>query len=237
MSLITLEKEIVKVADKKRALSYSRYFKTKKGQYAYGDIFLGISVPQCRLLAKKYVNLNFKEISKLLNSAYHEKRLIALIILIELYNKKGTLEKDKIFKFYLKNKKAINNWDLVDISAYKILGDYLYLNPSKKSILYKLIKSSSLWDRRIAIVATYSFIKNNQLKDTLKLASFCLRDKEDLIHKAVGWMLRELGLKDKKILLNFLEKYSKMMPRVMLRYSLEKFSKPERRNWLKSSLK
>ncbi len=229
-----LKPELKALANPKKARLLQRFFKTKKGEYGEGDVFLGITVPQSRALAKKYSGLNFIEIKSLLESKIHEERLIAILLLVHLY--KTTKNKDKIVDFYLSHTHNINNWDLVDLSAYKILGDYFYVNPSKKEVLYKLAKSSNIWERRIAIISTFAFIKNKKFEDSLKLAEILLNDKHDLMHKAVGWMLREIGKKDLQVLENFLKKHCKTMPRTMLRYSIEKLSKEKRQRYLKGRI-
>lgn len=229
-----LRKELREVADKEKGVLLQRFFKTGKGEYGEGDIFLGVVVPKQRAIAKKYVNLTLEEIQELLNSKIHEERLTGLIILTLKYKKakKDNLTKRQIFEFYIKNTSKINNWDLVDLSAPNIVGAWLLNNEKDRKILYKLAKSESLWDKRIAIISTFAFIKDNQFKDTLKISEILLRDKHDLIHKAVGWALREVGKKDKNVLVNFLEKHYKDMPRTMLRYSIEKFPEEERRRFL-----
>ena len=184
------------------------------------------NVPEQRKIAKKYSHLNLKDIKILLKSPIHEYRLTSLLILIQQYQNSP----ERIYKFYIKNAKGINNWDLVDLTAPKIVGNYLL--KKDKSILYKLAKSKDLWEKRIAIVATYEFIRNNRFKDTLNISEILLNDKHDLIHKAVGWMLREIGKKDQKILEGFLKKYCKVMPRTMLRYSIEKFPKSKRKFYM-----
>ena len=221
--------QILKNPDKAKILS--GFFKTGKGQYGEGDIFLGITVPLQRKLARKYSNLGVKNIQKLLNNEIHEYRLTALLILIEQYQKSNSRQKEIIVGFYLKNLDNINSWDLVDLSAPKILGDYLI--GKDKSILYKLAKSNNFWKRRVAIVATHTFIKNKGFDDTLKIAKLLVKDQHDLIHKAVGWMLREVGKIDQKIEEVFLEKHYKVMPRTMLRYSIERFSEEKRKYYLK----
>ena len=170
------------------------------------------------------------DLEKLLNSKIHEYRMSALLILIKQYEKGNESEKNKIFNFYLRNTKNINNWDLVDISAPKIVGDYLLNKP--RDVLYKLASSNNLWERRIAIISTFAFIRNNEFDDTLKIAEILLNDKHDLIHKAVGWMLREIGKRDQKIEEEFLKKYYSKMPRVMLRYAIEKFEEKKRKFYL-----
>jgi len=226
-----LKKELKQIANPAKAKHESRYFKTGKGEYGEGDIFLGINTADKRKLARKYSELSLKNTKYLITSKFHDYRFIALIILINKYQKADEQLKEKIFNFYLKNTKYINNWDLVDISAPNIIGDYL-LDKNRK-ILYKLAKSKSLWERRISIIATYKFIKENQFNDTLKISEILLNDEHDLIHKAVGWMLREVGKRDQRIEEKFLKKYYKIMPRTMLRYSIERFNKNKRKFYLK----
>lgn len=207
-----------------------RFFKTGKGQYGEGDIFLGIKVPAQRIIAKKYENLNFKDLERLLESKIHEYRLTALLILIKRYKKTDYSGKKKIAEFYLKNTENINNWDLVDLSCVNILGDYLIDKP--KQILYKFAKSKNLWEKRISIISTLAFIRNKDFSCALKIAEILMNDKHDLIHKAVGWMLREIGKRDLKILENFLLKHCKIMPRVMLRYAIEKLDDKKKKIYL-----
>jgi 3-methyladenine DNA glycosylase AlkD len=229
--LTRLQQELQQLADSKQKDILQRFFKTGQGEYGEGDVFLGIKVPVQRKVAKKYQTLPLSEIQKLLTSQIHEYRFTALILLIQHYTKAETHQKTALFDFYLKNTKHINNWDLVDISAPKIVGDYL-LDKSKE-VLYQLAHSSNLWERRIAIIATMTFIKNNQLNDTLQLAEILLNDEQDLIHKAVGWMLREVGKQDQNIEEGFLNKHYQKMPRTMLRYAIEKFDPETRQFYLK----
>jgi len=228
LTFLDFKKELKNKADPKRAKITQRFFKTGPGEYGEGDVFLGIVVPEVRKLVKKYSNLKIKEIIKLLHSKIHEERLTALLIMV----KKFPIEenKEKIYNLYLKNTKYINNWDLVDLSADKIVGDYLLNKP--KSILYKLARSKSIWERRISIIATFNFIKNNKFTETLKISKILLNDEHNLIHKAVGWMLREVGKRDLKTEERFLKKYYPKMPRTMLRYALEKFPEKKRKQYL-----
>lgn len=221
-----LEKELKELGTPQRAKASSWYFKTGKGQYGEGDVFIGITVPQMRSVAKKYLDLTLVDVRKLLASKIHEYRLVALIILVSKYQNADEKEKEGIYNFYIDNRKGINNWDLVDLSAGYIVGDYL--SNRNKSILYKLAKSKKLWDRRIAIVSTSKFISNNKFYETFKIAEILMADKHDLIHKAVGWMLREVGKRDQKTEETFLKKYYKIMPRTMLRYAIEKFEPTKR---------
>ena len=229
-NLTQLKKELKKLADLKQAEVLQRFFKTGKGEYGEGDIFLGVKVPEQRKVVSKFEDLSLKDLEELLNSKIHEYRMSALFILIKQYERADKKKRVRIFNFYLKNTKNINNWDLVDISAPKVVGDYLLNKP--RSVLYKLAKSNNLWERRIAIISTFTFIRNNEFRDTLKIAEILLNDKHDLIHKAVGWMLREVGKRDQKIEEEFLKKHYLKMPRVMLRYAIERFEEKKRRFYL-----
>ena len=229
-ALKNIKNELEKLSDPKRAENLQRYFKTGKGEYGEGDIFMGIQIGNLRKKAKKYSGLNLNQIQKSLSSKIHEYRMVSLLILVSKYKKANENEKKNIFDFYLKNTKNINNWDLIDLSAPKIVGDYL-LNKDK-SILYKLTKSKNIWERRIAILATFTFIRNNKLEDTLRISEILLNDKHDLIHKAVGWMLRELGKRDQSVEEEFLKKHYKKMPRTMLRYAIEKFPENKRKFYI-----
>lgn len=221
-----LKKDLNDLKNPEKARILSNFFKTKEGQYGYGDVFLGLTSEQIKIVAKKYTNIDLKELQELISSKIHEERVASLRILVSKFKK----EKKEVFDFYLKNTKNINNWDLVDLSAPNIVGNYLI--DKDRSILYKLAKSDNLWEKRIAIISTFSFIRNNQFEDTLKISEILLNDKHDLIHKAVGWMLREIGKKDQNIEEQFLKKHYKKMPRTMLRYSIEKFSPEKRRFYL-----
>ena len=229
-----LKKELQKKANSKKAKIISRFFKTGKGQYGEGDIFLGISVPETRSVAEKFVNLNFDDIKKLLDNEIHELRLTALFILINKYKQNHEKRKD-VFDFYINNLKQVNNWDLVDLSAPNIIGDFLFNKP--RAMLHKLAKSDNLWEKRISIIATLSFIKKNQFRDTFKISRILLNDKHDLIHKAVGWMLREIGKRNQEVEEWFLKKHYKKMPRTMLRYAIEKFDEVKRRKFLNGRIK
>ncbi len=213
-----------------KAKILSGFFKTGKGEYGEGDVFLGIYVPIQRAIAKKYTDLDLAELETLLKNKIHEHRTGALFILCDQYKKSDDKTKEKIFKFYLKNTSRINNWDLVDLSAPNIVGEWL-LKKDKK-ILYKLARSKNLWEKRISIVSTLAFIRTKQLHDTLKISEILINDNHDLIHKAVGWMLRETGKRDEIVLRNFLNKHATKMPRTMLRYSIEKFNKTDRNYYL-----
>ena len=227
-------KELKSKANPKQAKNLQRFFKTGLGEYGEGDIFLGLKVGGSREIAKKYQNLSLKETEKLLHSKIHEERLIALLILIHKFQTDKEDLKEKIFKLYLKNTKYINNWDLVDLSAHKIIGEYLR-NKSKK-ILYKLVKSENIWERRIAVLTTFQFIKDNEFKESLKISKLLLKDKHDLIHKAVGWMLREIGKRSLVTEEKFLKTHYKKMPRTMLRYAIERFPEKRRQAYLKGKI-
>lgn len=221
-------------ANYEKASLLQRFFKTEKGEYGEGDIFLGVMVPDTRLVAKKYRDSSLTDIKISLQSKFHEERLCALLILVEK-SKNKPMEKvfTQIFNFYLKNIKFVNNWDLVDLSAPKIVGEYLVDKP--RDILYKLVKSENLWARRVAIISTFAFIRRGDFSDTIRLSKILLTDKQDLLHKAVGWALREVGKKSLSIEEKFLKKYSQKMPRTMLRYAIEKFPKNKRFGYLKTS--
>ena len=207
-----------------------RFFKTARGEYGFGDKFLGIRVPVIRQAVKKYNTASLAAVEKLLQSEYHEIRLFALLLLVYRFLKTSLGEQEEIYHLYLRNTQYVNNWDLVDSSAHHIVG--AYLEHRDRSVLYDLSKSDSLWERRIAIISTFYFIKKNQFRDTLHISEQLLNDQEDLIHKAVGWMLREMGKRDLTTEVAFLKDHYQKMPRTMLRYAIEKFSKKERQRYL-----
>ena len=209
---------LVARSDEEKKIVLPRFFKTGKGQYGEGDKFLGVTVPNIREVAKEFKDVNFDVIKELIHSPWHEMRMCALLILVN--NSKKEVTKDT-FDFYLSQTKHINNWDLVDLSAPQIVGQFLL--DKDRDILYKLAESDLLWDNRIAIVSTLTFIRNNDLDDTYLLSLKMMNHKHDLIHKAIGWMLREAGKRDVKRLYNFVMEYKNIMPRTMLRYSIEKF--------------
>ncbi|MFZ2620978.1 MAG: DNA alkylation repair protein [Minisyncoccia bacterium] len=219
-----------KKSSPKKAKASAWFFKTGKGQYGEGDIFIGLTVPEQRIIAKKFSDLPVNEIEKLLKSKIHEHRFTALIILDLLYQKSDKKIRSKIVDFYLSHTKYINNWDLVDTSASYILGEHLF--KKKREILYKLARSKNLWERRIAIISTGYFISKNDFKDTIEISKLLLSDKQDLIHKAVGWMLREVGKRDEKVLVKFLDNFIKKMSRTTLRYAIERFPKKKRLYYL-----
>ena len=231
-----LKEELQKLSNPKKAVFLQRFFKTGKGQYAEGDKFLGISVPNQRMIAKKFSSLTLPEIEKLLSSPIHEERLISLFILIDKFKKGNEKVQEEIFNFYLKSTKQINNWDLVDSSAHKIVGEYLFKTKNYE-LLKKLAESKNIWERRIAMIATYQFILNGTSKTTYEIANMLLNDRHDLIHKSVGWMLRESGKKvSESELQDFLKTRYKSMPRTMLRYAIERFPQELRLKYLKGEV-
>jgi 3-methyladenine DNA glycosylase AlkD len=227
MTLSSLKSDLQRFTDPIRAKHSLRFFKTGKGEYGERDKFLGLTLPQIHVIAKKYKDLSLADLQKLLHSPYHEHRLTALLILVRQFKKNKSY---KVYKIYMNNTRWINNWYLVDLSAPHIVGGYLLNKPRKG--LYKLAKSKLLWDRRIAVLATLMFIRNDDFKDCLQIAKILLGDKEDLIHKAVGWMLREVGKKEVKVLEKFLEKNISQMPRTCLRYAIEKLPEGKRKYYL-----
>jgi 3-methyladenine DNA glycosylase AlkD len=226
MSLIIFKQQLKRAGDKKTAKTLQWYFKTGKGDYGEGDKFLGIKVPQIRQIAKANKDLTIPEIQRALDSKFHEERLCALLILVHKYAIGNDETREDIFRFYLANTKKINNWDLVDLSAPKITGKHL-LKRNRK-ILLKLARSENLWERRISILTTFEFIREKQFADSLKIAKLLLNDDHDLIHKAVGWMLREIGKRSRETEEKFLKAHYKKMPRTMLRYAIEKFPEKKR---------
>jgi len=232
-----IAKEVVNalklVATEERRKVNEWFFKTGKGEYGYGDIFLGVTMPNIRRIAKKFSQEIFlQELTKLIRSPIHEVRLCALIILVNKYNKE---EPDRIYHYYLKHLNSINNWDLVDSSAPYIVGDYLYNNQEQSKILLEFSQSENLWVRRISIVSTFAFIKNNEFNKTLEIAKLLLNDDHDLIHKAVGWMLREIYKRDERLIKRFLRQNYAQIPRTTLRYAIERMDKEERFLYLKGN--
>jgi 3-methyladenine DNA glycosylase AlkD len=226
-----LKSELLSISDPHKAAGLKRFFKTAKGQYGEGDIFIGVTVPQLRKISFQYSGIPAEEAILLLHSPVHEERLVALFILIKKFDKGGENEKEWIYNNYLGSTSWINNWDLVDLSADKIVGEYLY--DKQKDILYKLAKSSSLWERRISIIATFNFIKKGNCEETFKISEMLLNDKHDLIHKAAGWMLREAGKRcSEDLLKQFLSRYCRIMPRTMLRYAIERMPEETRKAFL-----
>lgn len=231
-----LKIDLNKAKDAKRAKAAARYFKTGKGDYGEGDRFLGIPVPITRRIIKKYYTLPLPKLEQLLKSPLHEHRLAALLILVEQFKKGNRKEQQRIVKMYLRNTKHINNWDLVDTSAPEIIGAYLFAATEERKLLDKLAASKSLWEQRIAILATLYFIQQKRYTETLHIAEKLLHHKHDLIHKAIGWMLREIGNKDQKTEEAFLKKHYKTMPRTALRYAIEKFPESSRKAYLQGKI-
>jgi 3-methyladenine DNA glycosylase AlkD len=229
--------ELLRHTEPERAEKTATFFKTGKGEYGEGDKFHGIKMGPQRKIAKKYYELEFSEAQKLLDSDYHEERMVGLLILVYKYQKNRNDQKlrKEIADFYLANLQAVNNWDLVDVTAPYILGKE-YLEREDRDFLYNLANSDNLWERRVAILTTFEFIKDKQFIDTLKLAEILLEDEEDLIHKAVGWMLREIGKRDQNVEEVFLKKHYQGMPRTMLRYAIEKFDEPLRQKYLNNKI-
>ena len=232
--LVEIKQQIKTLADDTIARHSQRFFKTGKGEYGEGDLFLGIRVPELRRLVKQYRDLPLNDISTLLQSKYHEERLLALLLLVAMFQKTTPEEQKKIYEFYLNHTSNINNWDLVDSSAAHIIGTYLRDRDRKP--LYTLVRSKNLWERRIAIVATFHLIKHHEFDDALRLSEMLIGDREDLIHKAVGWMLREIGKREMKALDAFLRIHYQNMPRTMLRYAIEKFPEEKRLGYLRGTL-
>lgn len=229
-TIAQLKKEFLGLSDPVRAKQAERYFKTGSGEYAAGDKFIGVSVPVQRQLAKKYQDLPLVDVWLLLESPIHEHRLTALFILCSQFKHANEILRKTIVDGYLKRTKFVNNWDLVDSSAHRLLGIYLLNKP--RAILYRLASSPLIWNRRIAIISTFMFIRQGEFDDSLRLAKILLTDKHDLIHKATGWMLREVGNRDRTVLLKFLDQFTKQMPRTMLRYAIEKLPEPQRKKYL-----
>jgi 3-methyladenine DNA glycosylase AlkD len=226
--------ELKAFGKKSRVSDLARFYKTGPGEYAEGDLFLGGTVPQTRSVANSYKNLELVEVQKLFNSPFHEARLCAAIILnLKFKAARSSQERKRIFDFYLKQVRAerINNWDIVDVSA-PWMGVYLTEVEDPMPLLIKFSKSKSLWQRRVSIILTFALIRAGDLEPTIIISEALLKDKEDLIHKAVGWMLRELGKKDVMLLRSFLANHSHEMPRTMLRYAIEKLPESERKRWL-----
>ena len=232
-----ISKEVVNalklVATEERRKVNEWFFKTGKGEYGYGDIFLGVTMPDIRRIAKKFSQeISLQELTELIRNPIHEVRLCALIILVNKYKKENS---DKIYQYYMDHLTAINNWDLVDSSAPYIVGDYLYKHPEKSKILIDFSHSENLWVRRISIVSTFTFIKNNEFNTTLEIAKLLLNDNHDLIHKAVGWMLREIYKRDEGLIKRFLRQNYAQIPRTTLRYAIERMDKEERLLYLKGN--
>lgn len=234
MKAADVQKQLAQLGNPQTALFSQRFFKTSVGEYGEGDLFHGIRVPVLKNVAKNHRKLGLPETLKLLRSAYHEDRLVALLILIHHFVNESDAGRAEIFRFYLKNTRFVNSWDLVDASAPQIVGAFLW--DKDRRVLSKLARSRSLWERRIAILATFYFIKRAEFNDTLEIASQLLSDREDLIHKAVGWMLREVGKRNMKVEEKFLRRHCHQMPRTMLRYAIEKFPEAKRLRYLRGEV-
>ena len=231
---MSLVKDLHALARKGRASDLAHFFKIAPGGYGQGDVFIGVVVPDTRVVAKKYIDLSFPELEKIISSPIHEERLCGLIILTLRYKRdKDEHSRKKIFTFYMKMIRAghVNNWDLVDVSA-PIIGDYLIGQPDHMELLEKLSRSRSLWQRRTAMIFTFAFLRKGITGPTVVIAENLLEDDHDLIHKAVGWMLREMGKRDPYLLRSFLKENAPQMPRTALRYSIEKLPESERKRWL-----
>lgn len=233
--LLQLKRALKKSANPEKALAVAKYFKAGKGEYGEGDKFIGVTVPNMRTMAKQFKDLPVKDVTTLLKSPIHEHRYAALLILVLRYSKGSTSEQQQVVNLYLKHLDYVNNWDLVDTSAPYILGPYLF--DKDRRVLFDLASSDHLWRQRVAIISTYYFIRQNDFTTTLQLAKLLLHHSHDLIHKAVGWMLREVGNRNLAAEEKFLHQYYKTMPRTMLRYAIEKFPEPKRQAYLKGKIK
>ena len=231
MTLEDIQKRLKKLGDKRHAAVSQRFFKTGPGEYGEGDVFIGVRVPVLRKLAAEYSDLSFEETLNLLQSSIHEERLLALLLLVRAFSRGDAVTRKSIYATYLENTGFVNNWDLVDTSAQHIVGAYLM--DRNKAVLYRLATSDDVWERRIAIMSTFHFIKHNEFTETLKISEMLLSDPQDLIHKATGWMLREIGKRSISAEEGFLKKHYKIMPRTMLRYAIEKFPEQKRQRYLK----
>ncbi len=232
-SAARLSAELRALASPELVILQQRFFKTGPGQYGEGDVFLGIKVPPVRALAKRQRDVALDTITTLLHSKYHEERLFALLLLMQFYERATDKDRIAAFDLYLGNTSHINNWDLVDVSSPHIVGRHLADRPRK--VLHRMARSSSLWERRIAIISTFYFIRNNDFDDTLSIAKTLLHDEQDLMHKAVGWMLREVGKRDREAEESFLLQHYQDMPRTMLRYAIERFPEQRRQQFLKGT--
>ena len=234
LTVAGIKAELRELADPVRATHSLRFFKTGPGDYGEGDRFLGLTVPEMRKLARKYRDLDDEAALELLASPWHEERLVALLLLVQAHKRGDEKRKQKIHRFYLANARWINNWDLVDASAEHVVGPHL--GPEEIALLERLARSKNMWERRIAIVSTFHFIKRNEFRPTLVIATMLLGDTHDLIHKAVGWMLREVGKRDRKTLDGFLKKHYRKMPRTMLRYAIERHPERIRKQYLAGTI-
>jgi 3-methyladenine DNA glycosylase AlkD len=234
MTLQNIRQKLQMLGNKEDAAFHQRFFKTGPGEYGEGDVFLGVRVPELRKLVKQYPDAGLKEARQLLTSPLHEERLLGLLILVREFSRENDGAKKRIYELYLAKTRHINNWDLVDSSAEHVVGAFLM--DKDKAPLYQLARSDSLWERRIAIMATFHFIKHMAFSETLKISKILLQDEHDLIHKAVGWMLREIGKRDMQTEEKFLKSRYGRMPRTMLRYAIEKFPEPKRQAYLKGTI-
>jgi 3-methyladenine DNA glycosylase AlkD len=232
-ALNSVRRDLKKAARPERAKSNAWFFKTGPGEYGADDRFLGVTVPQLRTIAREYRDMPLTYVAKLLRSPWHEERLLALLIMVGQYARADKPARQVIHRLYLRNTKSINNWDLVDSSAAQIVG--AHLEEGDRRLLRRLARSQSLWERRIAMIATYHYIRRRDFKDALIIAGLLRRDEHDLIHKAVGWMLREIGKRDRSAEERFLRKHARTMPRTMLRYAIETFPQPLRQRYLSTS--
>jgi 3-methyladenine DNA glycosylase AlkD len=230
-----IQDELRALGDKKRAVLVAHYFKTGKGEYGEGDVFIGLTVPQVRAVARKYRELPLREVEKLLHNKIHEFRLTALLILCAKFEKASERDQKNIVDLYVRNTEYINNWDLVDLSSHEILGVYLLAHPGERKMLYTFARSKNLWEKRIAVISTFAFLREKDFADALALGELLLHDPHDLIQKAVGWMLREVGKRDLAAEEAFLQQHYRVMSRIMLRYAIEKFPLAKRLQYLKRS--
>jgi 3-methyladenine DNA glycosylase AlkD len=229
--LAALRAELRRLADARQAKNLQRFFKTGPGEYGAGDVFLGLRVPDLRRLARAHRDLPLAAVRRLLASRFHEERMLALFILVLRYDRGDRAGREAVFRLYLANLRRVNNWDLVDCSAPGILGRHLLGRDRRR--LYRLARSASLWARRAAVLATFWFVREGEFADSLRLAEMLLADREDLIHKATGWMLREVGNRNPEAAAGFLRRHCRTMPRTMLRYAIEKLPEAERRRYMK----
>jgi 3-methyladenine DNA glycosylase AlkD len=230
MSLALIRRRLIAVASPERATVNASFFKTGPGEYGEGDRFIGVNVPTLRKLSREFEDLPLRSVATMLSSPWHEERLLSLLILVRQYQRGERRQRDAIHRVYLKNTRYINNWDLVDLSAEHIVGPHL--PAADRALLVRLAKSKGLWERRIAMLATFHYIKAGEFTDALRIATLLLDDPHDLIHKAVGWMLREIGNRDRRVEETFLRQHALRMPRTMLRYAIERFPEPLRRRYL-----
>jgi len=234
MTAETIRREMRRLASRDKARDLQRFFKTGKGEYGEGDVFIGLTVPNIRKLARKHPGLSRAEVRGFLRSRIHEERLFALLVLVRQFSRGDERTRKQIYTFYLKNARYVNNWDLVDLSAHQIVG--AYLQDKDRAVLWRLAQSKDLWERRIAVLSTFHYIRDKDFTDALRIADVLLHDEHDLIHKAVGWMLREIGNRDLRVEKRFLKPRYRTMPRTMLRYAIEKFPESLRQKYLKGKV-